>query len=62
MSINPPNHQAIEFAGTVVRSNLYGIDDQSTVFAMGICFVKISDIDQHFLADFVASQLENHKV
>jgi c-di-GMP-binding flagellar brake protein YcgR len=60
MSVNPPHHQAIEFAGKVVWSNFYGIDDQSTVFAMGISFVKLSDRDRYFLVDFVASQLENH--
>jgi Tfp pilus assembly protein PilZ len=62
MSISPPNHQAIDVAGKVVWSNLYGIDDQSTVFAMGICFAKISDIDRHFLADLVSSQLDKRKV
>lgn len=62
MSINPPHHQAIDFAGRVVWSNLSAIDNQSAVFVMRICFEKIFDIDRYSLVDFVTSQLENRKV
>jgi hypothetical protein len=58
ISLRPPNHQAIEVTGKVIWSDLYGIDDQGTVRCMGICFVKISDIDRDFLDDLVSSHLD----
>lgn len=55
MSINPPHHQAIEVTGKVMWSDHYAVDEQNTTFGMGICFVKISDVDRHFLKDVVSS-------
>jgi hypothetical protein len=55
ISINPPNHQGIEVNGKVIWSDHYAIDEHDTAFAMGICFVKISDVDRHFLKDLVSA-------
>ena len=55
ISINPPNHQGIEVNGKVVWSDHYAVDEQDTAFGMGICFVKISDVDCHFLKDLVSA-------
>ena len=54
MSIIPPNHQAVDVIGKVVWSDLYGIDEQNTAFAVELCFAKISDRDRHFLKDMVS--------
>ena len=58
MSIIPPNHQDVDVIGKVVWSDLYGIDNQNTAFAMGLCFAKISDRDRHFLKDMVSVHTE----
>jgi len=55
ISINPPNQQGIEVNGKVLWSDHYAIDEQDTAFAIGICFVKISDVDRHFLKDLVSA-------
>ena len=55
ISINPPNHQSIEVNGKVIWSDHYAIDEQDTAFGMGVCFVKISEVDRHFLKDLVAA-------
>jgi hypothetical protein len=55
ISISPPNHQGIEVNGKVIWSDHYAIDEQDATFGMGICFVKISDVDRHFLRDLVSS-------
>lgn len=51
MSIMPPNHQAMNVVGKVIWSDLYAIDEENTTLGMGLCFVKISDGDRHFLKD-----------
>ena len=53
MSIIPPNHKAIGVTGKVLWSDFYRIDDENTALGMGICFVKVSDGDRHFLKDMV---------
>jgi len=53
--ITPPNHQGIEVNGKVIWSDHYAIDEQDATFGMGICFVKISDVDRHFLKDLVSA-------
>ncbi len=55
ISINPPNHQGVEVNGKVIWSDHYAIDEQDATFGIGICFVKISDVDCHFLKDFVSA-------
>lgn len=55
ISINPPNHRSIEVTGKVIWSDHYAIDEQDAAFGMGICFVKISDVDRHFLKDLVSA-------
>jgi hypothetical protein len=55
ISINPPNHQGIEVNGKVIWSDHYAIDEQDTAFGIGICFVKIADVDRHFLKDLVSA-------
>lgn len=54
ISIKPPNHQGLEVKGKVIWSDHYAIDEHDTAFGMGICFVKISDVDRHFLKDLVS--------
>jgi hypothetical protein len=55
ISINPPNHQGIEVNGKVIWSDRYAIDERDTAFGMGICFVKITEVDRHFLKEFVSA-------
>lgn len=58
MSIIPPNHKAIDVTGKVIWSNFYALDDEKTALGMGICFVKISADDRHFLIDIVSAYPE----
>jgi len=58
MSITPPDHQDVDVIGKVIWSGLYGIDEENTAFGMGVCFVKISDGDRHFLKDMVSAHPE----
>jgi len=51
MGIIPPNHPMIEFQGRVVWSDLYGIGADEHAYAMGVCFVEISENDRHVLTD-----------
>jgi hypothetical protein len=55
ISINPPNHQGIGVTGKVIWSDQYAIDERDATFGMGICFVKISEVDRHFLKDLVSA-------
>ena len=55
ISIDPPNHQSIWVTGKVIWSDQYAIDERNVTFGMGICFVKISDVDRHFLKDLVSA-------
>jgi hypothetical protein len=55
ISINPPEQKGIELKGKVIWSDHYAIDEQDTAFAVGICFVKISDVDRHFLKDLLSA-------
>ena len=59
MSIMPPNHQAIGVTGKVIWSDFYAIDEENTTLGMGVCFVKISDGDHHFLKDVVSVHSES---
>ena len=43
MSISPPNHDAIEVLGKVVRSEFYGMGEDNSTFGMGVSVVEISD-------------------
>lgn len=58
MSISPPNHQIIELTGKVIWSDLYGVDDEDTAVALGVCFIKISNDDRHFIDEVVSAHLE----
>ncbi len=51
MGIIPPDHPMIEFQGRVIWSDLYGIGADAKAYAMGVCFVEISEADRHSLAD-----------
>lgn len=53
--ISPPNEQALEVKGRVIWSDRYAVEGQDSYYAMGICFVKISDGDQHSLADLISA-------
>ncbi len=46
ISIEPLKQSVIEIRGEIVWSDSYGIDGGNT-YAMGVCFVKISDEDRH---------------
>ncbi len=37
---------------------MYGIDDKDNAFFMGICFLKISDEDRHFIGEIVTEYLK----
>ena len=50
MSFSPPNHDAIEVLGKVVRSEFYGMGEDNSTFGMGVCFVEISDEERNALS------------
>ena len=55
LQISPPNRQPIEVTGTVIRSDHQSLDERSISYGMGICFVKVSDEDRHFLEDLISA-------
>ena len=55
LHISPPNRQTIKVTGTIVRSDHQALDERSISYGMGICFVKVSDEDRHFLEDLISA-------
>ena len=55
--ISPTNSPEMEFTVKVIWSDLYGIDDQDRVVAVGVCFAQVSKGDRQFFQDVVVSQL-----
>ncbi len=53
--ISPPNCQPIEVTGTVVRSDHQAFDKRNISYGMGICFIKVSDEDRHFLEEVISA-------
>lgn len=49
MSILPPNHDAIEVLGKVIRSEFYGMGEDKTTFGMGVCLVEIPEEEKNTL-------------
>ena len=58
ITINPPDHPTIQVSGKITWSELYGIDEEDKSIGMGVCFVEISENDQHFLDEFISDQLD----
>ncbi len=58
MSILPPNHDAIEILGKVVRSEFYGMSEDKSTFGMGVCVVEISDEERIALNALVSAPSE----
>ena len=58
MIIKPTNYGAIEVAGKVVWSDLYGIDGDNKTVGIGICFVEVSEKDRLFLEEVMSENLK----
>jgi hypothetical protein len=58
MSILPPNHDAIEILGKVVRSEFYGMGEDNSTFGMGVCVVEISEEQRKALSALVSNPSE----
>ncbi len=58
ISIEPPDQQSMVISGQVIWSDVYGIDDQNSAYAIGLCFVKISDEDRSRFLDRISDLLE----
>lgn len=54
MSIETPDQQSRVISARVIWSDVYGIDDQSTTYGIGLCFVKISDEDRIRFLDLIS--------
>lgn len=50
MSIMPPNHVAIGVTGKVVWSDAYCMDEDNSVFGIGVCLIEISPQDRESLS------------
>jgi len=59
MSILPPKHPAIAVSGKVVWSDVYGIDDNDSVFGMGMCMVEIAEKDRLNLEEAIAQESQD---
>ena len=53
MSIQPPNHDAIEVLGKVVRSEFYGMSEDNSTYSMGVCVVEVSDQERDALSNLI---------
>ena len=58
ISISPPDQSAVGISGKVIRSDLYGIEDDDTTVGMGVCVVEISEEDRNNLEEAVNTHLE----
>ncbi len=58
MSILPPNHDAIEVLGKVVRSEFYGMSEDNSTFGMGVCVLEISDEERNALSALLSDPSE----
>ncbi len=58
MSILPPNHDAIEVLGKVVRSEFYGMGEDNSTFGMGVCVLEISDEERNTLRALLSDPSE----
>ncbi|MGD2125540.1 MAG: PilZ domain-containing protein [Desulfobacteraceae bacterium] len=54
MSILPPDHKAIGVSGKVVWSDAYCMDEDDSVFGIGVCLVRISDQDRKQLGGILS--------
>ena len=57
IAIQPPQHQAIGFTGKVIWSDLYGMDNDKSVFGVGLCLVEISEDEQDLLRELISNYL-----
>ena len=53
ISIMPPHHEAIGVRGKVVWSDAYCMDEDDSVFGIGVCLVEISSEDRRQLSDLL---------
>ena len=58
MSILPPNHDAIEVLGKVVRSEFYGMGEDNSTFGMGVCVLEIPDEEKNALRALLSDPSE----
>jgi hypothetical protein len=54
MSILPPDREAIGVTGKVVWSDAYCMDEDDSVFGIGVCLIEISDEDRKTLGEILA--------
>lgn len=59
MSILPPNHDAIEILGKVVRSEFYGMGEDNSTFGMGVCLVEIPEEEKNALNLLISDPSES---
>jgi len=55
LRINPPNREPMKVTGKVVWSDHHAVDDQTIPYGMGICFIRVSDKDRHFLEELISA-------
>ena len=58
MIIGLPKKRYLAVKGTLIWSNLSGIDPKGTFSGMGFSFVKLSEEDRHLLNHAVSTDLE----
>ncbi len=56
MAISPPNRDSIGVTGKVIWSDVYGLDEQETAFAIGMSLFRISRKDRKFIEDMCSAQ------
>jgi len=62
ISIMPPDHEAIHVTGKVIWSDLYGIDEEKDVFAVGVCLVDIAEEDKQFFNEIFDEMVAKHNI
>ena len=59
ITVRLPNYLNRILTCRVIWSNLYGIDPQNDIYAMGYCFLKASGKDRVFLTNVMADYRPN---
>lgn len=57
LSLEPQDHEPINFYGKVAWSDVYGIDEENTVYGFGVFFAQISQKDSKQYNNLIKSMI-----
>jgi hypothetical protein len=61
ISLMPPDHPAIGVTGTIVWSDTYALNEEKSVYGIGICLVELSDEDKKTITSLLPEEQTDTK-